>query len=97
MNTPEARRERIRRDIVAATAYAMNQGGPRGLGVSVAAMRGVIQVVGKPLADEEIIAAVEYLAGKGLLVEVPKVVSPINKAWKITPAGMDWAEQEGLA
>lgn len=97
MMTPEARRERIRRDIIAATAYAMNQGGPRGLGVSLDALRGVINVVGKPLADEEITAAVEYLIGAGLLVDVPKKVSPINRAWKITSTGMDWAEQEGLA
>ena len=97
MNTPEARRKRVRRDIVAAAAYAMNEGGPRGLGVSVDVLRGVINVVGKPLETEEIHAAIEYLVGKGFLVEVPQVISPNIKAWKLTAQGMDWAEQEGLA
>ena len=97
MNTPEARRQRIRRDIIAAAAYAMNMGGPRGVGVSVEALRGVINVIGKPVQDEEVYAAVEYLVGDGLLAEVPQRVSPIMKVWKLTKVGMDWAEQEGLA
>lgn len=35
-------------------------------------------------------AEIAYLADKGFLVSVPKLISPENPAWRITAAGRDF-------
>jgi hypothetical protein len=34
-------------------------------------------------------AELQYLADKGLLTQLPKLISPENEAWRITAAGRD--------
>jgi hypothetical protein len=44
----------------------------------------------RTLALEQCEAEILYLADKGLLAPVPKLVSPENPAWRITAAGRDF-------
>ena len=94
MNTPERRRDQLRRDIVGATAYAMTQGGR---GVMGDLLVSSLKTLGKPYTEDEVADAIEYLARKGLLTEVPNKVSAFLKIWKLTSEGIEWAEREGLA
>jgi len=48
------------------------------------------------VTDEEIFSEMGYLADKGLITSVEKVISPENKAWRITAAGTDFLAMEGL-
>jgi hypothetical protein len=45
------------------------------------------------VAPEETAEAVEYLEHKQLLAEVPKTISPENRAWRITPAGVAFLDE----
>jgi hypothetical protein len=47
--------------------------------------------------DKALDDALDYLAGKELVMVIDKTISPENKRWKITSAGYDYAAQEGLA
>lgn len=94
MNTPERRRDQLRRDIVQATAFAMVQGGR---GVAADLLVSSLRVIGKPYTDDEVNDGIEYLVRAELLAEVPNKISKFLKVWKLTSAGMEWAEREGLA
>ena len=43
----------------------------------------------------EVEEAIHYLARKGLLQEVPKPVSPENRLWRITGAGIAFLDERG--
>jgi hypothetical protein len=45
---------------------------------------------------EALDAEILYLADKGLLVSVNKLVSPENRAWRITAAGRDFLATRNL-
>ena len=45
---------------------------------------------------EETAEAIEYLAAKALLAEVPKRLSPENRVWRITTAGIALLDEQGL-
>lgn len=49
------------------------------------------------LTPEELRAELVYLADKGLVAPLPKMISPENEAWRITAAGRDHlaGRQEG--
>ena len=40
---------------------------------------------------------IDYLEQKGLLVKVPKAVSPENHTWKTSAEGRDYLAEQGLA
>jgi hypothetical protein len=49
------------------------------------------------LSAEQLRSELVYLADKGLVAALPKVISPENEAWRITAAGRDFlaGQQEG--
>jgi len=47
-------------------------------------------------SPEETIGRLEYLTGKGMVREVPKVLSKANRAWKITDAGRRHLDEQGF-
>jgi len=49
------------------------------------------------LTIDQLRAELIYLADKGLVAALPKVISPENEAWRITAAGRDFlaGQQEG--
>jgi hypothetical protein len=44
----------------------------------------------------ETASRLEYLTGKGMVEEVPKVLSKANRAWKITAAGRRYLDEQGF-
>jgi hypothetical protein len=44
----------------------------------------------------ETISRLEYLTGKAMLQEVPKILSKANRAWKITDAGRRYLDEQGF-
>jgi len=44
----------------------------------------------------ETVSRLEYLTGKGMVEEVPKVLSKANRAWKITGAGRRYLDEQGF-
>jgi hypothetical protein len=48
------------------------------------------------VTSEGLDAEILYLADKGLLVAVNKLVSPENRAWRITAAGRDFLATRNL-
>lgn len=45
-------------------------------------------------ARADLSAELEYLADKGLVAGVGKVISPENRSWRITAAGRDFLAQQ---
>jgi hypothetical protein len=37
----------------------------------------------------------DYLQRRGLVEEVDKVINRANRAWRLTPAGLDYVDQQG--
>lgn len=65
-------------------------------GLPVAAIQLRMGVFGFPAPNSDDIAdALEYLARKGLAEESFKVLSPGNRAWRITAAGIDYVDERG--
>jgi hypothetical protein len=46
-------------------------------------------------SSAETVNRLEYLTGKGMVHEVPKVLSKANRAWKITDAGRRHLDEQG--
>jgi hypothetical protein len=46
-------------------------------------------------APDLLLDRIDYLAGKGLIEEVLKGIDAANRAWRITPAGIDYMDQHG--
>jgi len=44
----------------------------------------------------ETVSRLEYLTGKGMAEEVPKMLSKANRAWKITIAGRRYLDEQGF-
>jgi hypothetical protein len=44
----------------------------------------------------ETVSRLEYLTGKDMVQEVPKVLSKANRAWKITNAGRRYLDEQGF-
>lgn len=64
-----------------------------GLGRSAIAHTTGLFGFAQPKTDD-LDAALEYLAGKELIYEVLKGISPENRAWKITAKGTDFVAQQ---
>lgn len=58
-------------------------------GIGAEAMRLYVQRYAFDLPTEDIAVEMQYLEDKGLLVRVPKVISPDVPAWRITATGRD--------
>lgn len=86
-----AERELFRHKIVAYLAAA------GAAGVKLPRLQVGLQVDGYSASNQELADELDYLAGKGLAVQMDKLLSPENPRWKITAAGRDYAATEGLA
>lgn len=54
-------------------------------------------VMGFDRANEDLVrSALAYLADKGFVALIPKPLSPENKRWRITAAGIDFLATSGL-
>ena len=60
-------------------------------GLATALLRQFLQSEGfRGLTVEGLKAELIYLADKGLVAKLPKVISPENEAWRITASGRDF-------
>jgi hypothetical protein len=67
--------------------------GSRGIPAIVkSARRGDVMVT-----ESEIIREADYLTGKGMVERVRDEADPSVKRWKITPTGVDYVAEKGLA
>jgi DNA-binding FadR family transcriptional regulator len=65
-------------------------------GLSMPAIRLLVRQFGFNRSETETTDALEYLAGKGLVEETPKVLVKVNRAWKITDAGREYLDERNL-
>ena len=65
-------------------------------GLEAAAVRLFVKQFGFEPTAEEMLRALEYLAGKGLIEEMPKVLVKVNRAWKITDAGREYLDEHNI-
>jgi hypothetical protein len=65
-------------------------------GLAMPAIRLLVRQFGFERSEKETVDALEYLAGKGLIEESPKVLVKINRAWKITDAGRQYLDDYNL-
>jgi hypothetical protein len=65
-------------------------------GLTMPAIRLFVRQFAFNPSEEETIDALEYLAGKRLVEEAPKVLVKINRAWKITDAGRQYLDDYNL-
>lgn len=85
-------RELFRQNLVAQLAAA------GAVGMKPAQLKLGLKVGGfDAVADKDLDDALDYIAGKGLVQVIDKMISPELKRWKITSAGYDYAAKEGLA
>lgn len=87
-----ATRELLRQAMLQALAPV-----PSGLGLSAAGLRIQVVAVGHAVSETEISAELQYLADKGLVAPVGKILSPELSRWRITAAGRDLLAELGLA
>lgn len=52
---------------------------------------------GVDMSEDDCIREADYLAGKSLVERVRDEADPSVKRWKITPAGVDYLAEKGLA
>jgi hypothetical protein len=66
-------------------------------GLGIEAVRHLAGLFGFVFPDREATAeAIDYLAGKQFLEEVAKRISPENRAWRITAAGIAFLDERGV-
>jgi hypothetical protein len=66
-------------------------------GLSVEAIRHLAGLFGFVFPGrEETADAIDYLARKQLLEEIPKQISPENRVWRITGPGLAFLDEQGL-
>ncbi len=57
-------------------------------------IRVLMSEFGFPKAQEiAVLDRIDYLAGKELVVEVPKTVDAANRCWRLTPAGFAFVDE----
>ncbi len=62
---------------------------PTRFGITPRLLRQYMRCDGQPVTDAECEAELLYLEDKGLICETTKLLSPENRAWRITAAGRD--------
>ena len=65
-------------------------------GLQASAVRLFVRPHGFQPSEEEVIDRLEYLAGKGLAVEVPRRIHKTYRAWKISDAGRQYLDDNNL-
>ncbi len=65
-------------------------------GLTTPAIRLLVRQFAFNPSEPETISALEYLAGKGLVEQAPKVLVKINRAWKITDDGRQYLDERNL-
>lgn len=85
-----ATRELFRENLVAQLAQA------GAIGMTPPQLLVGVRAGGHIAGERELADELDYLAGKGLVALVDKIVSPENRRWKITAAGRDFAAAHGL-
>ena len=66
-------------------------------GLGLEAVRHLAGLFGFVFPDREDTAeAIDYLARKQFLAETPKPISPENRVWRITEAGIAFLDEQGL-
>jgi hypothetical protein len=65
-------------------------------GLGMPAIRLLVRQFAFNPTEAETINAMEYLAGKGLVEQAPKVLVRINRAWKITDGGRQYLDDHNL-
>lgn len=67
------------------------------VGMRVPAIDTHLAAHGYDHTEAQLVAEIAYLADKGLLAQVDKILSPELKRWRITAAGRDFLAEQGLA
>jgi hypothetical protein len=65
-------------------------------GLTMPAVRLLVKQFGFNPSEAETTDALEYLAGKRLVQETPKVLVKINRAWKISDEGRQYLDERNL-
>jgi hypothetical protein len=65
-------------------------------GLAMTAVRMLVRQFGFNPSETEMIDTLEYLAGKELVREVPKVLAKALRNWKITDAGRQYLDENNL-
>jgi len=65
-------------------------------GLTTPAIRLMVRQFAFNPSEAETTSAMEYLAGKRLVEQVPKVLVKINRAWKITDGGRQFLDENNL-
>lgn len=86
-----AAREFLRQALLCALAPI-----PPDLGLGADTLRHRVISAGHQVAETEIVTELQYLADKGLVVLVPKALSPENRRWRLTAPGRDLLAELGL-
>ena len=67
------------------------------IGIKPAALKIGARKGGFEPTDAQLDNEIDYLIGKGFVADIEKEISPANRRFKITAAGVDFAEKHGLA
>lgn len=68
---------------------------PTQYGLPARYLKQALATEGTVVSIEEVLAELQYLADKTLIIEVAKILSPENQAWRITAAGRDLLARQG--
>ncbi len=64
-------------------------------GLTLSAIAHLVSIYGHKPTTDELLDALDYLAGKGLVEEALKQISRENRAWRITQNGIAFLDQHG--
>jgi hypothetical protein len=65
-------------------------------GLSAPALRMLVRQFGFNASEAELVEALEYLTGKGLVGEVAKTLAKAFRNWKITDAGRRYVDENNI-
>jgi hypothetical protein len=65
-------------------------------GLTAQAIKTFCRAHGFEAEEKETLDRLEYLAGKNLAAEVPKIIDKTFRAWKITAAGRQYLDDNNL-
>jgi hypothetical protein len=85
MNLDAAQREVFRTCLLKLLAA----NGTNRFGLQCKALASLVVSYGFRPVEAEVAQEIDYLADKGLVAEIRKVLSPENRAWRITAEGRD--------
>jgi hypothetical protein len=86
-----AEQKKLLRDALLAALVTMAP-----LSLPLATLRNAARAAGFRLEEEELARELDYLVGKGLVIEKAEELSAGATRWKATSAAVDYCEKEGL-